>query len=143
MITDNRYRCFKATLPAGTYSVSYNADLNIVRYINLTTGTNIAKKKFTLTEESTITYGFRRNDGAEWNLGETLADIEFQIEKSETVTEYEEYCGGIPSPNLQYPQELQNITGNCVLKLKNSLAESDENYKEQTETLPLRNSKDV
>lgn len=123
--------------------MSYNADIKIVRNLNITTGTNISQTNFTLTEESEISYGFRKNDNTEWNLGETLADIEFQIEESETVTEYEEYCGGMPSPNLQYSQELKNITGNCVLKLKNSLAESDENYKEQTETLPLRNFKDV
>ena len=115
----------------------------LARYVNITAGTNISQTKFTLTEESEISYGFRKNDNAEWDLGETLADIEFQIEESETVTEYEEYCGGMPSPNLQYSQALKSITGNCLLKLKNSLAESDENYKEQTETLPLRDFKDV
>ena len=115
----------------------------LARCVNITAGTNISQTNFTLTEESEISYGFRKNDNTEWNLGETLADIEFQIEEGETVTEYEEFCGGIASPNLNYSQELKNIAGNCVLKLKNSLAESDENYKEQTETLPLRNSKDV
>lgn len=103
-VNNNRYRCFKATLPAGTYSVSYNADIKIVKNLNITTGTDISKTKFTLTEESTITYGFRKKDNTEWNLGETLADIQFQIERSETVTNYEKHqenTADLPLVNLK------------------------------------------
>ena len=38
-----------------------------------------------------------------------------QIEKGSTATEYEPYCGGQPSPNPEYPQEIKVVTGNNVV----------------------------
>lgn len=34
---------------------------------------------------------------------------DIQLEKGSTATEYEEYCGGIPSPNPDYPQDIKGI----------------------------------
>lgn len=35
-----------------------------------------------------------------------------QIEESSTATTYEQYCGGTPSPNPSYPQDIHNVSGN-------------------------------
>lgn len=39
-----------------------------------------------------------------------------QIEEGSTATDYEPYCGGQPSPNPDYPQEIKVVTGNNLIK---------------------------
>lgn len=84
------YRSFKIKLKAGTYVYSYNADLTIIRNVNLTDQTtlSISNKKFTLTKDTEISLGFRKTDNSNWDLGENLSDINFQLEKNEVATEY-------------------------------------------------------
>lgn len=84
------YRCFKASLKKGTYTYSYNADLSFVRQVNLTNSTNlsIVNRCFTLEEDSEISFSFRKTNGADWDLGETLEDIQFKIEKGRGSTAY-------------------------------------------------------
>ena len=85
------YKCFKKFLKAGTYAYSYNADIIRTQASNLTTNTMLpvsAGNSFTLQEDAEITLGFRKTDRSIWDLGENLADIEFQIEKGNTSTDY-------------------------------------------------------
>ena len=35
-----------------------------------------------------------------------------QLEVNSSETSYEQYCGGIPSPNPSYPQDIHNVNGN-------------------------------
>ena len=39
-----------------------------------------------------------------------------QIEEGPNATEYEPFCGGQASPNLEYPQEIKVVTGDTVIK---------------------------
>ena len=81
-----RYRCFKATLKKGTYTYSHNAGtlISLIRYVNLTSGTNLSLSNttFTLDEDSEVSFAFRKYDNTDWDLGETLEDIYFKIEKT-------------------------------------------------------------
>lgn len=43
-----------------------------------------------------------------------------QLEKSENFTSYEEYTGGQPSPNPQYPQQIHTVSGDNSVKVENS-----------------------
>ena len=50
------------------------------------------------------------------NLQEILATI--QIEEGSSATTFEEYTGGMPSPNPDYPQEIEVVTGENVVKVE-------------------------
>lgn len=93
--TNGVYKCFKKFLKAGTYVYSHNANITIARYVNLTSKTNLSldagDKKFTLEEDAEISLGFRKPDSTQWDLGENLADIEFQLEKGSVATDYVEH----------------------------------------------------
>lgn len=51
--------------------------------------------------------------------GTTCSNLTFhlQFEKSSTVTDYEPYVGGTASPNPDYPQAVQTVTGENVVKI--------------------------
>ena len=51
------------------------------------------------------------------NLNTQFKDI--QVEEGSTATSYEPYCGGIPSPNPDFPQQIKNVTGNANVKIQN------------------------
>lgn len=40
-----------------------------------------------------------------------------QVEEGLTLTPYEEFCGGIPSPNPDYPQDIQVLTGDSTVRV--------------------------
>lgn len=92
---NNLYRCFRKTLPAGTYKMSYNADIELFRRVNLTDGINVtfdsSSKLIMLTHTSEISFAFKKTDNTAWDLGENLSDIEFQIEAGTTATEFTEH----------------------------------------------------
>lgn len=68
---------------------------------------------FTTTGETTITFRVRVASGATIS---TPALFHPMLESGSTATSYEPYVGGIASPNLDYPQEVQNTTiGNMEL----------------------------
>lgn len=89
------YRCFRKVLAAGIYTLSYDADLNLVRYVNLTDKTNLSYndslKRITLTKTTEISFAYRKTDSSAWDLGENLADIEYQIEAGTIETEFTEH----------------------------------------------------
>lgn len=43
--------------------------------------------------------------------------VTLQLEKGSTATSYEPYVGGVPSPNPDYPQVVQTVTGENVVKI--------------------------
>lgn len=47
----------------------------------------------------------------------TISNI--QLEQGSTATSYEEYTGGQPSPNPQYPQEIHTVSGDNSVKIQN------------------------
>ena len=63
-----------------------------------------------------------RNDGWSWAFVLASGDsfnnftIKYQVEKGTVGTDWEPYCGGQPSPNPLYPQNIEVVTGNNVIK---------------------------
>ena len=41
-----------------------------------------------------------------------------QLEAGTSATDYEEFCGGIPSPSPDYPQDINVLTGNSTVKIR-------------------------
>lgn len=95
------------------YVKFYTSEKEPVQTENVDITTN--SQKFT-TGESTeyIRYSFNFTDQAP----ETLIITEGTNE----LTPYEPYVGGIPSPNVDYPQEIQTIS-DFVVEVKNSIGE--------------------
>ena len=66
------------------------------------------KRVITTNEDGKLYIGFSRNpDGEIHKIGVSIVDI--QVEESTTVTPYEPYTGGKPSPSPEYPQEIKNV----------------------------------
>lgn len=120
---------FKGTLPNGIY-----AQLNAVK---TSTGTqyNLGTIRSTVPS-ATFTIGSDYARTAQLFIGvmpaATNVDCNFtiQIEKGSTATSYEPYTGGIPSPNPDYPQEVEVVTGNVEVTISN-------NDNSESKTLPV------
>jgi hypothetical protein len=66
------------------------------------------KRVITTNEDGKLYIGFSGNpDGEIHKIGASIVDI--QVEESTTVTPYEPYTGGKPSPSPEYPQEIKNV----------------------------------
>ena len=66
------------------------------------------KRVITTNEDGKLYIGFSRNpDGEIHKIGVSIVDI--QVEESTTVTPYEPYTGGKPSPSTEYPQEIKSV----------------------------------
>ena len=57
-----------------------------------------------------------------------------QIEKTNAATEYEPYTGGIASPNSDYPQDIEIVTGENIITISN-----EDNTENQTFNINLGN----
>ena len=124
------YRCFRKVLPAGIYTLSYNANLNLVRYVNLTDKTNLSYnnslKRITLTKTTEISFAYRKTDSSAWDLGENLADIEYQIEAGTIETEFTEH----KEQNFLFP-----LAEGQKLMLTDYLADDGIHYKRKQITI--------
>ena len=47
------------------------------------------------------------------------AATDIQLEAGSTATTYEPYVGGVPSPNPDYPQQIQTVTGEQIVSINN------------------------
>ena len=66
------------------------------------------KRVITTNEDGKLYIGFSGNpDGEIHKIGVSIVDI--QVEESTTVTPYEPYTGGKPSPSTEYPQEIKSV----------------------------------
>lgn len=66
------------------------------------------KRVITTNEDGKLYIGFSGNpDGEIHKIGVSIVDI--QVEESTTVTPYEPYTGGKPSPSQEYQQEIKNV----------------------------------
>jgi len=90
----------------------YDADYakNCILYINELTKGNYTLKQANASYEA-VNNNFRFNAGAVCNNFK----IKVMVTDS-TDTTYEPYCGGQPSPNPDYPQEIKVVTGDNVIK---------------------------
>ena len=87
----------------GGGTISYN-------YFNSTGGSPNSTK--TPTEEMYAhSYNFYISSGTSI----TNCTFKVQLEKGSTATTYEEYTGGVASPNINYPQDLHTVNGSNVI----------------------------
>ena len=107
----------KGTLPNGIY-----AQLNAIK-TSTSTQYNLGSVRNTVTS-ATFTIDSDYSRTAQLFVGvqgaATNADCNFaiQIEKGSTATSYEPYTNG-PSPNPDYPQEVEVVTGNVEVTISN------------------------
>ena len=71
-------------------------------------------KSYNITSATPIKFGLYLQSGC------TYTNYKFkpQLELGGNVTSYEQYCGGIPSPNPNYPQNVNTVTGRNVVKVQ-------------------------
>lgn len=96
--SSTRFRGFKVAVDSGTYTLSCNTKINVVRaftdYDNSSnvifsgTQTNINSFTMNVTQATTLYLSFRRNDNTDW-----LATDLIQLELGSTATAYEPYQG--------------------------------------------------
>lgn len=113
---------FNTSLPAGTYTFSINKALSFrVLLRDDDAGSNIGvinagNKTATFTTTTTVTtlrvFFWEIVGGTTYN--ETIA---FQLESGSSDTPFEKFVGGIPSPNPDYPQPVNVVTGRQVVTL--------------------------
>lgn len=119
-------------LPQGSYTYSRNAEisgisgLDIIIYKN--TGVRIGSSNndnsytFTSTGSDIQTYYI----WAYISVGTTFDNytIRPQIEAGSTATSYEPYVGGMPSPNTDYPQAINVVTGTQTVTITDGASQS-------------------
>lgn len=107
-------------LPAGDYTLSYvadseadksgakfyvrDADANVV-LTELNMGTATKRKTFTLTEDKSNIRIYMTVTGIVTLKGQ----IKLQLQSGKTATQFEPFTGGVPAPNVNYPQPLNSI----------------------------------
>lgn len=126
--TTTYFKNVNKILPAGTYTLSINLsytppanssqlilqDINNVRLATINLW-KITSKTFTLSADTEIkNYYLFSNSEIQHN-----GTISIQLEKGPTATSYEPYTGGIPTPNPDYPQEIEVVTGNVGVTISN------------------------
>lgn len=74
---------------------------------------------YVLTGYNTYRFRFYNNLRTPVTEGEKTQYYEIQLEEGSTATSYEPYCGGIPAPNPDFPQQIKNVTGNANVKIQN------------------------
>lgn len=120
------------SLPAGTYTFSAQvtstdtrSSVCFVRFMNGGNGVGAARISrsdertyITVTTSGTadglyLYAGYNASDSA----GDTAVYTDIQIEAGSTATPYEQYVGGVPAPNPDYPQDVQTVTGTQLVKV--------------------------
>lgn len=103
---------FSANITANPTSDCYMALYRGNVYGTLLQSTYSGKIKYTSTANEDLFFTFIINSGLQTA---TVNDI--QVEIGEDKTSWEPYVGGTPSPNPDYQQEIQNVTGRQVVEI--------------------------
>lgn len=116
-------------IPSKTYILSIDGKQTTCRYIfydknKVALGTYVNSDIMTAPQNAKY-LTFRTS-----NTTFEKADQKIMVECDDTVTSYEPYTGGIPSPNPDYPQEIKSVV-NPTVKVSN-----EDGTKSQTVTLP-------
>lgn len=82
-------------------------------------GTSITSLNYTIPEGTTaIRYLLYSNKAIPTEASESNYENVI-VTKNNSDMSYEPYCGGIPSPNPDYPQPIKNVTGQANVKIQN------------------------
>ena len=115
-----------APIPAGDYVLSLSKALSFpvsFQFRATSSGSSLIGTKtisagstsetFTLSETANIfTFWSTASQNTQINDNFTV-----QVESGSTVTTYEPYVGGVPSPNPDYPQQIQTVTGTQTVSI--------------------------
>lgn len=139
---DGRTSIFNFNLTANTYKLSFDLDsfelgettsFNVnmqLRYednttydpsiININTSTTTGRKTYTVVTTKDIIETNQCNiriAQSNYDAGARVVLSNIQLELGSTATSYEPYCGGIPSPNPDYPQTVNTVTGDQTITI--------------------------
>lgn len=81
--------------------------------LTIVSGTSLGRYSYTFTttgDTNNVSTNMRA-DSTSFNAGAKVAISNIQIESGSSPTAYEPYVGGVPSPNPDYPQDIQVVTG--------------------------------
>ena len=92
---------------------------------NITTSTSWERVSFTFTctTSGTIAPRFENTSASTTNYTYIAG---YQLEKNSSMTSFEPYVGGTASPNPDYPQEVQTVTGRQVVTISDGGSQSQE-----------------
>lgn len=117
----------KIVLQAGSYALSFTRAETTGHYVAVFTfdsNDNFLGRAITLSGQATSGNGNISNQVAyvriafETNThGTTVTFNGIQLEAGSTATDYEPYVGGTPSPNPEYPQPIQTVTGTQTITI--------------------------
>jgi len=110
---NNRFRvCFTMVEPAQGVDI-YNENGVVGGYISADGATEVS---FTVPQD--MHYVFIYLSNSDQDITESL---KIQLETGSTATAYEPYVGGIPSPNPDYPQAVQTVTGEQTVTISDGV----------------------
>lgn len=103
-IKDNGWREIKNNV----YSLKTSANTNKIIFVG----------SFSETSENVTTGGTEYTGNL--NLEQVKEFLKFEMERGSSVTGYEPYTGGEPSPNPDYPQEIKSVKGNITINISSN-----------------------
>lgn len=126
-VSSGKTYTISATYTDTNTSITYNVNL----YGNMTGDAFVNIKNGAVSGKTYSTTVTATNDSPACRIvfggltGETLNGIlKFQLELGSTATSFEPYCGGTSSPNPDYPQKVQTVTGECSVKVSGANGQS-------------------
>ena len=121
---------FSFTLPAGTYTFSKSGTAPSALILNKSSDSSIAS----ISATSTTSVTFTLNNSTEVYLGFYIAQgasytnilTSLQLEEGSSPTSFEPYVGGTASPNPDYPQTVNTVTGEQTITISDGDSQSQE-----------------
>jgi len=96
------------TSNVGNFNIRHASDGTVISGTQVSLGSSNRNVQFSVNEDTSIIFGIYVQNNTTYN------NYKFkpQLEVGSSATDYEPYVGGIPSPNPDYPQTVQTVTGN-------------------------------
>lgn len=114
---NNRFRvCFTMVEPAQGVDY-YNGNGVVQQYIYADNATEVS---FTVPQDMHYVFIYLSNSGQD-----ITESLKIQLETGSTATFYEPYVGGMASPNPDYPQDIQVVTGMQTVTISDGVNSQD------------------
>ena len=113
----NAFSDQEIAIPAGTYTFSLNPSINLNTRIWVFAGSTRIADAIVAPGNTYVTFSIpsAATSVRVWFSGTSGVTVNWtgrlQLESGSTATSFEPYVGGVPSPNPDYPQEIQTVTG--------------------------------
>lgn len=112
--------------PVAIYAIGSGATATITpNNKNITTSTSWERVSFTFACSTSGTVALRFENTSASTTNYTYVSG-YQLEKNSSMTSFEPYVGGTASPNPDYPQEVQTVTGRQVVTISDGGSQSQE-----------------